>query len=489
MYPVSYAVPHYHCALYRSCQEKLDGAIARGMDAGRIEAFLIELYVEEAKRINTGDIGKVTIATIEDKILKPRQDLYRFVLCNWIRHLFIPSIDEDVAERLLVFGIGRIFSAYSGIGVQYCTDADLNFVLPDDVPKSRVTELANRVKALQQRMWDLFAIIVEVDASFTVLRARDVAARLANRDPETRMAATLFYKGNEKSLHVISDNEELRSGLFAPVREWPDSLLFENFIGNNPAKPTYQRLRRNEVELFVVSDDTQEKEPARALIGTERFNHECRLLAAVHPELSPPKWCFSMKYTVNRVFDYVSAMENAGYSLAEIGFTGPRDCDFQFLSQAHRLMLFLQELIHVKLDTFNRMSDYSYISAERFEGFMGPPKGSFRSDFEKMVLSPNFLYASQRKRYLSHKAAVHDKAEIVLSVGPDEMDWLYERHGISFRHLDKGSGRTPIAIPYTWAGLGFFVFSAVESRLANIVDEKLARAAAALGARAGAVRA
>ncbi len=464
----------YHGNFYDSCQEKLLSAASRGMGPERIEAFLVGLYLDEAKKINTGDIGKVTINTIEQRILKPRQDLYRFILINWIRLLFVPTLPPELRDNLLIFGIGRIFSAYSDIGVQYCTDADLNFVLADRVSKSHVEDLCRRVRALQQRMWDLFTIIVEVDSSFTVLRVKDVLSRLSRGDERARVASSLFYKANEKSLQVILPNEPIMDEVFSLASGKPDSLIFENFIGRNPAKPTYQRIRSDEVPLKVVSDDTQESEVAHNLIGSGKFARECRLLSSYHPELHPPRWCFSMKYTVNRAFDYVSSMLNAGYSLRDIGFDGEDDSDYHFLSQAHRLMLFLQELIHVKLDTYNRLSDYSYISAERFAGFMYPPKGSFRSDFEKMVLSPNFLYASQKARYLKHKAAIHDKDELVLSLNQEEMRWLTERFGIQYRHLDKGSGRTPIAIPYTWSGLGFFVFSAVEARLAAIVDEKLA---------------
>ena len=65
--------------------------------------------------------------------------------------------------------------------------------------------------------------------------------------------------------------------------------------------------------------------------------------------ISPPDWYFSMKYFVNRVYDYVCAMQNAGYSLEEIGFdrVSPElgvDPDYRFLRNAHRTMLYFQEL-------------------------------------------------------------------------------------------------------------------------------------------------
>jgi hypothetical protein len=465
--------PRYNNDFFLTCQRQLDAACARGITDERLEAFLVTLYTEQSKAINPNDIQNVTLGTLEQNILRPRQDLYLFILFNWITRLFMPRLDQRIAKNLLVFGVGRIFSAYNDVGVQYCTDADLNFVLRDSATKSDVARLNAAVRDLKQRMWDIFFIIVEVDASFTVLKERDINARLAATNEETRLAATLFYKGNARSLFVLYDNPEIRNAVFGPVRELPDTLIFENFLGNNPIKSTFARLREGIAQLAVISDSTQQKESVETLIGTRGFMHCCRQLVAIHPDLYPPQWCFSMKYTVNRVYDYVSAMVHAGYTLREIGFTGKTDPDYQFLCQSHRLMLFLQELIHIKLDTYNRLSDYSYISSERFTGFMDTPKGSFRTDFDEIVLSSNFLLASQRKHYLYLKQAVQRKQDILLSLTNEQMERLSEVFGFHFRHIDRGSGRTPASVPYTWGGVGFFVFSAVEARLSAIVDEKL----------------
>ncbi len=465
--------PRYSNEAFQSCQQDLDAAAARGITAKKIEAFLVAYHTEQSKIINPDQIQDVTAARLEHNILRPRQDLYLFILYNWIKTIFIPSLDPKVSENLLVFGIGRIFSAYSDIGVQFCTDADLNFVVSDQLTKTDVATLTAAVKKLKQKIWDLFAIIVEVDAAFTVLKVKEIRARLAHKDRDTRIAATLFYKGNADSLFVLYDNEGLREEVFAGVRDLPDALLFENFLGANPIKTTYTRLRNDEVKLKILSDATQQKENAACLIGTKDFMLQCRRLAAVHPDLYPPEWCFSMKYTVNRVYDYVSAMTHAGHSLKSLGFSGASDPDYHFLCQSHRLMLFLQELIHVKLDTYNYLCDYSYISSSRFRDFMDMPKSTFRSDFDALVLGGHFLYASQRKRYLDIKEAIHDKRVIHMSITEDQERDLNAQFGIQFRHLDKGSGRVPVTVPYTWEGLGFFVFSAVENRLSTIVDAKL----------------
>lgn len=465
--------PRYNNDFFQNCQRQLDEAVVRGISKERLEDFFVKFHREQSKIINPLDVRNVSMGTLERNILRPRQDLYFFILHNWIRHIFIPGLEARLAKNLLVFGIGRIFSAYNDIGVQYCTDADLNFVLADSIPNSDIKDLNASVKRMKQIVWDLFNIIIEVDSSFTVLKVSDIKKRLAHDDLRSRLAATLFYKGNAKSLFVIFDNPDLRSEVFGQVDLLPDALLFDNFIGDNPVKTTFSRLRDDIVQLTVISDDTRQKESVETLIGARTFLHRCRHLSVIHPELYPPNWCFSMKYTVNRIYDYVSAMLHSGHSLTELGFSGPRDCDWNFLCQAHKLMLYLQELIHIRLDSFNNLCDYSYITAERFTDFMDTTKGSFRKDFDGIVLSPNFLLESQRKRYLDLQQAVKRKQELRISLTEDQVKLLSELFGFRFHHLDRGSGDVPVSVPYSWGGLGFFVFSAVEGRLSSIVDTKL----------------
>jgi len=468
--------PVYHGRFFRSCQEKLILAVERGMGCEKIRSFLVSLYTDQATIINTEDVQQVSIKTLEKCILKPRQDLYVFILFNWIRYIFLPSIDPLIMDNLLIFGVGRIFSAYSNIGVQYCTDADLNFVLNESVPVKDERLFSRKVTQLKQTIWDLFGIIIEVNTAFTVLRLSEIQNRLSHPDSPTRLAATLFYKGNSHSFFVVHDNKNIRSSIFDEVAPLSDTLIFENFLGANPAKPSYMRLKNNEAQLTIISDATLEAEQADCVIGSKSFVKTCRKLAGIHPDLFPQHWFFSMKYTINRAYDYVSAMSHAGYSLRELGFSDACDPDYVFLCQSHRLMLYLQELIHIKLDSYTNLCDYSYLSAERFAGFMDPPSGKFRRDFDAMVLSPNFLLASQRQRYAAHAQSIHNKEEIILSLTDIQVCYLVDRFGLKIRHLDKGSGKNPVAAPYTWEGIGFFVLSAVENRLASIIGNKLAPA-------------
>ena len=82
--------PKYHDSFFDSCQDKLDAACARGMSEKRLEQFFVGLYTDKSRAINTDDVQDVTMGTLEKNILRPRQDLYVFILYNWITLIFIP---------------------------------------------------------------------------------------------------------------------------------------------------------------------------------------------------------------------------------------------------------------------------------------------------------------------------------------------------------------------------------------------------------------
>ncbi len=469
----AFGFPRYNLEFFTSSQKLLDDAVARGLSVAKLEAFLVNFYAEQSKIINPELAQDVSISSLEGKIMRPRQDLYLFIISNWLRYIFIPALSPKVSGCLCVFGVGRIFSAYSNMGVQYCTDADLNFVVGDDLSAAALTRLKQEVRKMQQYIGELFNILVEVDSTFTVLRVSEIKARFTDPDPVTRLCSTLFYKVNADSLCVLHHNEALLQEVFARVRQLPDSMFFENFLGDNPAKSTYLRLRDEIVPLDIVDDISKKVVYAEFVIGTRKFARSCRYLYSVHPELYPPQWCFSMKYCVNRVYDYISAMQHSGYRLSQLGFSGPSDPDYHFVCQAHRLMLYFQELIHLQLDSFSGLSDYSYISMERFTDFMRLPKSSFVKDFDGIVLSRNFLYASQRNQYRNLKSAIHAKKDLHLYLSSEQEHELANLFGFKFHHFDKGSGKSALTLPYSWGGLGFFVFNAVETRLSQIIDTKL----------------
>ena len=486
-----------------AAKKRLDELAASGSGPEEIERFIVGVFVERNRSIRNADFQRLDPRAVTDDYLKPRAELYRFIVTEWIRLIFVPSLKPRVAGELFMFGLGRLFSTYNDMGCQHCTDVDLNIVAGDRMSEADLDYLARRLDELRLRLYELFGIILEIDPAYTILKAGEVAARLANEDEKIREANARFYKSNEKSITVIMDHAVIREGIFSLVRAEPDSRIFENFLGFEGSKPSYAKLRSGSARLPLIAEGGG-RVLAATVIGSKPFAAYCRKVLPPGPFLSPPDWVFSMKYFVNRVYDYVGAMRCQGHSLEAIGFDSPSslsdersssearqkgspglDPDYRFLRNAHKLMLYLQELITIAIGSYGGAKcDFSYISRSRFLRFMEIDGDKFRRDFEDMVLGGDLLLQSERKAFLALRDKIDSKAnDRFLELRSAQLARLPPGFAHDIVHRDDHCAR--ICVPYSWADLGFFVFTRIASRVGRIVDSRLVPRLPRFGMKAG----
>lgn len=465
------------CTSIAEARRRLDELVSSGAGPDDVERFIVAVFIERNRSIRNGDFQKLDPRTVTEDYLKPRAELYRFVVVHWISLIFLPSLKPRVAEELFMFGLGRLFSSYNDMGVQHCTDVDLNIVAGDRLSKADLACLAASLDAMRRRLHELFGMVLEINPAYTILRAREVADRLAHEDEEIRAANARFYKSNERSISVLKDHAGIREGLFSLVRAEPDSRIFENFLGFKGSSPSYASLRAGSERLPIVAEGGESVLVA-ALVGSKPFEAYCRRALPRGRFLSPPDWVFSMKYFVNRAYDYVGSMRCQGYSLEEIGFDeaeGARDPDpdYRFLRNAHKLMLYLQELITIAIGSYGgARCDYSYISRSRFLRFTEINGDKFRRDFEEMVLGGKLLLQSEQKDYVALKKRIAAKSgDRCLELKAGELAALPPGLRYDTVHRDEHCAR--ICVPYSWADLGYYVFSRIASRMGRIVDARL----------------
>jgi hypothetical protein len=463
-------------AVIAAAERRLDELESSGAGATELGRFLVDVFVARNRSIRNVDFQRLDPSTVVEDYLVPRRELYCFVVIQWVRRIFLPSLKPRVAGGMLLFGLGRLFSGYNDMGVQHCTDVDLNVIAKDGMSAADFAYLRGKMADLKAELAERFGVKLEIDPGFTVLRAKDVAARLCHDDEEIREANLRFYKSNAGSVRVIVDHAEIREKVFGLVRDEPDCRLFENFLGLECGKQSYAKLRSGSERLRIVAEGGS-LVSAAAVIGSKPFDDYCRRLFPRKHFLSPPDWVFSMKYFVNRVYDYVGAMRNLGHSLEGIGFDAiePKlgiDADYRYLRNAHKLMLYLQELITLTMGSYGAETDYSYISRARFLRFMELGGGKFMRDFDDMVLKGGLLAGSAAERYraLRHKIASRSRdrfltgkaAELALFPPDFRYDVVY---------LDSHDYK--INVPYSWGDLGYFAFSSIAARIAGIVDGRL----------------
>lgn len=462
---------------YGSLQERFDALVRGGADLRARRKFINDVFLAKNRAIRDLDFRTLDPKSIEDDYLRPRKDLSSFVLRNWVNGVFLPSLKPDLVGGLFLFGLGRMFSAYNDVGVQSCSDADLNFVLTDAVPSAGRAVLERELRKLRKEAYDQFGILIEIHPEYTIQDESTVAAALSHPDPERRLGCALFYKSNEKSIFVFKDHPALRTRVFSRASALPDSCLFEHFLGLRSAKNSFMKIRMDRTPLAVLEEYTCEQIQTRAVIGSRAFGQYCFKAFRKVPFASPPVWYFSMKYFVNRVYDYVCAMRNVGYGLSQIGFDsedskGGPDPDYLFLRNAHKLMLYLQELIQLSMESFGMECDYSYISRARFLKFMEIDGEKFRKNFQELVLGGGLLPPTARDKYLRLRRKIEEKSRDRI-IHCDDKDLAAFPEGFRYETIDKDSGRRRICVPYSWADLGFFVFNVIAARIGQIVDSRL----------------
>ena len=466
----------------------LSGSVANPRE---ISKAIERIFVKQHRLIRDLDFKQLDPQAIEDNYLLPRKDLNRFVVENWVQRIFLTGLPKKTQEALFMFGMGRLFSTYNDLGAQHSTDVDLNLVVEDSLPQRNIDVLASGLKRLQHEFHSRFGIVLELHPQYMIQRESRVLANLNSGSEKDRIASALFYRTNEKSMRILKDHPVLRENIFSRVRQLPDACMFEHFMGFSAGKASYAKLRSNSEPLIIGLDGTCDNLAVHTIVGSRSFGYWHRRHFPQGLFVSPPEWHFSMKYFVNRVYDYICAMRNAGYSLDQLGFkpslapagkttrsknnrseAARMDPDFLYIRNAHKLMLFLQELVQSGLGAYGIEVDCSWMSGQRFTRLVEQCGNDFLADFETLVISGGLLRPSEAERYrfLQLKVKTRSK-DRYLEGSLDRLKNLPE--GLRFDVLNNEGTRYKICVPYTWSDLAFFAFNAISVHIAQIVEGKI----------------
>jgi len=465
----------YHDSAYDDLARDLEALAASGAGEDARIRFIENVHVNRNRAIRDLDFKALDPRSVADDYLLPRKDLSRFAVEAWVRQVCLPRLGARLVDRLLVFGLGRLFSAYNELGAQYCTDADLNVIAEDGLSAKDLAAVSAALARLRGELHERFGVVLELHPDFTLLREGAVLRALEDPEPKRRFATALFYRANERGIRVLKDHPAIRERVFSKVRRLPDAALFEHFLGLGGAGPTFAKLRSG-APLPVGLDGSCDKALAAEVVGSRAFALRWRRLFPQGLFVSPPEWHFSMKYFVNRVYDYLSAMRTAGRGLPELGFGEPGpdglDPDWRWLRDAHKLMLHLQELVMAHIGAFGVEVDYGWMSAARFARLadLGGPR--FIADFDAMVLDGGLLKASEVERYRELRRKIATRANDRVLEGP-AADRARFPEGFRFENLSADEGRYRIRVPYHWGDLAFFAFSSIAARVARIVESRI----------------
>jgi len=475
----------YADSSYQALDLELASLRASGASPEKIASHIQRIFAQKNRTIRNVDFKRLAPDSVADDYLLPRKDLNRFVVETWVRHIFLAGFKKAMVERLFMFGLGRLFSNYNDLGAQHSTDVDLNIIVDDGLSDRDLSAIAKSLKHTQHEFHARFGIVLELHPDYTIKRESEVLSLLSSADERIRLASALFYRTNERSIRILNDHPRIRESVFSRVRLLPDACIFEHFLGFATGKTSYAKLRSDAEPLTIGLDGSCDRLSVHTVLGSRSFGYWHRRHFPQGLFVSPPEWHFSMKYFVNRVYDYVCSMRNAGYTLEQIGFSrktgrGKADPDYLYLRNAHKLMLYLQELVQTGIGAYGIEVDYSWMSGKRFQRLVALKSDSFLSDFDALILEGGLLRPSEAERYRFLKAKIAANAKDRYLEGPlAKLKTLPK--DLRYEVLNNEGSRYRICIPYSWSDLGFFAFSAISVHIAQIVEGRLLPTLARLG--------
>lgn len=317
--------------------------------------------------------------------LKLIHEHYFFIIKNYVEKILLSAFDKKIKKNIYMFSFGRLFSKHNDIGVQTCTDFDFNLILDDSIASEQkcIIKSLEKMKAV---LWNKFKIEVEINDSFSVLTFSELKRRIGKKDNQA-FKHLLFYKSVEDNHYIFNDNVKIREYIASRTSRVSDLFIFEQYLGFfSSNKNSYFRIKRGD-SLEIIPDNEDEARAVHSVIGSDLFRRRLKTGSLLTLNAIPREWYFSMKYMVNRVYDYVCAMKARGYSLAEIGL---EEHDYNYIREANLIMLILQELKFERLDTErfgveHSHYDFSYISGSRIQFFSSITPARFGNTIKSIM--------------------------------------------------------------------------------------------------------
>ncbi|MBN2736157.1 MAG: hypothetical protein JXR70_04190 [Spirochaetales bacterium] len=362
-------------------------------DLGADDQVRILNYLKDLKQrtlLNTIDKAPLFSSDGHSK-LRLLHELYFFTVKNYVEKIFLASLEPKIRQNIFMFAFGRLFSRVNDIGVQACTDFDFNIVFDDSIVSKKDKIMAPLLE-MKEILWREFSIEAEVNPKFSVISFSELQSRFSG-DGRKSLQYVLFYKSIEKNYFVFVENKRIRDFIDQHIAELNDLLVFEQFLGLfSSHRNSFFRIKRGEA-LEIIPDNDTRHQKVYNVIGSIPFRRKLKSGNLIVMSPIPEDWYFSMKYMVNRVYDYVCAMLAKGVSLSGIGL---EDHDYLYIREANLIMLILQELKFNQLSTErfgvqHQLYDFSYISSKRIHFFSSIHPVQFQAALKRIIYELNVV--------------------------------------------------------------------------------------------------
>jgi hypothetical protein len=368
---------------------------------------LIEIYNQWQKDIDA--LSGITRNEPQLKLLHTKL-LKEFVIKTFVEDMFLLDLFEQHAElkdSMFMFGFGRLLSEHNKLGASVGSDMDSNVLFDNSTGQiSNNLILCNDEekdfigRALQDARTILktnFKVDMEIDDRFTIQSYQEFNRALTDR--RTSDQAIRFYTAIQTDYYVFWPRPQEQDGEL--VSSDIQDLRIKNFqdrisnardaSGLSPAQLIFDEMLNisSKYSIGIIHNkvDGLLEEDRKLTIGKDARGNKIKVSEVIGSgNEEPDNWYFSMKYTVNRFYDFLYKIDSLkDVSMFDIGLM---PADKLFIENMNNLMLVLQNY------AFTLHPEHGdYLSAEDFQTLYALPE--FKKDFqliaEKAGIQIDFL--------------------------------------------------------------------------------------------------
>ncbi|MDR2409178.1 MAG: hypothetical protein LBE13_13835 [Bacteroidales bacterium] len=316
--------------------------------------------------------------------------LNEFIIKTSIEDIFLPDLfkeHEELKDSMFMFGFGRLLSEYNKLGASAGSDLDSNIIVGSVVDtnpgnviicKTEDSEtIKQALKNAQKVLDNMFKIDLEIK-NFTIMTFNEFETTVTAQNPEGPPPIQ-FYASIYKDHYRFHIREDTSAN--------PMEVVFLNLIeqtieasGSSAAQLIYEETLNNSIKYSIGiihgQGDTEDRRLSISVKNPVTNKVERKKVKEVigSGEGGDKDWYFSMKYTVNRLYDFLYKMESINITPEQLGLTTRAVLEIKNLNN---MMLVLQNYVF-RLHP----EDCAYLSAEDFKILCTAKEyKDFREDF------------------------------------------------------------------------------------------------------------
>jgi hypothetical protein len=325
------------------------------------------MEIQMARQTEIDKLTEISYGEPQTKLLHTKL-LNKFVIKTFVEEIFLPDLFNkypDLKDSMFMFGFGRLLSEYNKLGASAGSDVDSNIIVDFTKTGAVLCENEAVAKILEEELGyvqivfkEYFNMDFEIDEYFTVRTFAEFEDAISSGDPATNKNLQ-FYLSIQKDYYRFS----------APTGPLESAFLehieaTRKMHGQTPVQAIFEETLNDsgKYSIGIIHGAVKTETDAKRQLTIAGGKKVREVIGSGKEE--PDNWYFSMKYTVNRFYDFLYKLESLKGTEYEVGLAdvGLTPDDVLFIKNANNMMLVLQNYAYTR-----HPEDCSYLSAEDFQ--------------------------------------------------------------------------------------------------------------------------